>query len=222
MASRTPERSVDLFAISPGRGDRDELERKLPLLAEGGLKRFLLREKELSTQRRGDLARDIAQLCGSLGLELWISEEAELAAGIGAAGVHLSERSPPPSAIVAKFGARLRVGLSIHADLARPREELASCDHLFLAPVFATPAKPRSRPLGGDGFACLAAGLPRPAFALGGIGLDHLPLLAARGVTRVAAIRLFFDAGDPRRAVEEARTLLRPAADGAPPANGDR
>ena len=212
MASRPPEPGADLFAISPGRGDRDELERKLPRLAEGGLKRFLLREKELAAAPRAELARTLAPLCRTLGLELWIAEEAELAAAVGATGVHLSERSPPPSAIVAKWGGRLRVGLSIHAELSRPREELACCDHLFLAPLFPTPAKPDARPLGADGFACRAAGLPAPTFALGGIGLDHLPLLAARGVTRVAAIRLFFDADDPRRAVEEARALLRPPA----------
>jgi thiamine-phosphate pyrophosphorylase len=222
MASRAPERSADLFAISPGRGDRDELERKLPRLAEGGLRRFLLREKELPAARRGEFARRLAPLCGSLGLELWIAEEAELAAEVGASGVQLSERSPPPSEVVARFGPKLRVGLSIHGDLARPPGELARCGHLFLAPVFPTPSKPGAKPLGADGFACLAAGLPAPAFALGGIGLDHLPLLAARGVTRVAAIRLFFDADDPRRAVEEARALLRPAPDGAGLANGTK
>lgn len=181
-------------------------------LAEGGLRRFLLREKELAAARRAELARQLAPLCRSLALELWIAEDAELAAEVGATGVHLSERSPPPSSVLARFGATLRVGLSIHADLARPREELARCDHLFLAPVFPTPSKPDARPLGPDGFACLAAGLPAPTFALGGIGLGHLPLLAARGVTRVAAIRLFFDAADPRRAAEEARALLEPPA----------
>jgi thiamine-phosphate pyrophosphorylase len=212
MPSRAPERSVDLFAISPGRGDRDELERKLARLAEGGVRKLLLREKQLAAAQRGELARRLLPLCRSLGVELWISEEAELAAEIGASGVHLSERSPPPGDITARFGPKLCVGLSVHADLARPREELARCVHLFLAPVFPTPSKPDARPLGPDGFACLAAGLPAPTFALGGIGLGHLPLLAARGVTRVAAIRLFFDAADPRRAAEEARALLRPPA----------
>jgi thiamine-phosphate pyrophosphorylase len=146
-------------------------------------------------------------------MEWWIAEEAELAAAVGATGVHLSERSPPPSLIRARFGETLRVGLSIHAEPTRPRAELAQCDHLFLAPLFPTPSKPGAATLGADGFACRAAGFTAPTFALGGIGRDHLPLLAARGVTRVAAIRLFFDAADPRRAVEEARSLLvrRPA-----------
>lgn len=212
MATRTPDRHPDLFAISPGRGDADELLTKLPRLAEGGLRRFLLREKQLPAEQRGALARQIARLASALGLELWIAEDAELAAAVGATGVHLSERSPPPSSIRAQHGARLRIGLSIHADLARPRTELGACDHLMLAPVFPTPAKPGAATLGADGFACLAAGLAPPTFALGGIDLDHLPLLAARGVTRVAAIRLFFDAPDPRRAVEEARARLAPTS----------
>jgi len=213
MAAAAPDATVDLFAISPGRGDGDELARKLPLLAEGGLRRFLLREKELPPERRGALARRLAPLCRELGVELWIAEDAALARSIAATGVHLSERSPPPSQIARESGATLALGVSLHEAPSRAAAELALCRHAFLAPVFPTPSKPAERPLGADGFACRAAGLSAecglPVYALGGIGLDHLPLLARRGVTRVAAIRLFFDAADPRRAVEAARAALR-------------
>ena len=96
---------------------------------------------------------------------------------------------------------------------SRGAAELALCRHAFFALVFSILSKPAERTLGADGFACRAAGFSAErglsVYALGGIGLDHLPLLARRGVTRVAAIRLFFDAADPRRAVEAARTALR-------------
>jgi len=213
MAAAAPDATVDLFAISPGRGDGDELARNLPLLAEGGLRRFLLRKKELSPERRGALARRLAPLCRELGVELWIAEDAALARSVAATGVHLSERSPPPSQIARESGATLALGVSLHEVPSRDAAELALCRHAFLAPVFPTPSKPAERTLGADGFACRAAGLSAerglPVYALGGIGLDHLPLLARRGVTRVAAIRLFFDAADPRRAVEAARAALQ-------------
>jgi thiamine-phosphate diphosphorylase len=213
MAAAAPDATVDLFAISPGRGDGDELARKLPLLAEGGLRRFLLREKELPPERRLALAQRLAPLCRELGVELWIAEDAALARSVGAAGVHLSERSPAPSQIAREFGDALALGVSLHEAPSRDAAELALCRHAFLAPVFSTPSKPAERTLGADGFACRAAGLSAerglPVYALGGIGQDHLPLLARRGVTRVAAIRLFFDAADPRRAVEAARAALR-------------
>jgi thiamine-phosphate diphosphorylase len=212
MATRPPDREPELFAISPGRGDRAELQRVLPQLAAGGLRRFLLREKQLDGAARAKLAGTLAPLCRSLGLELWIAEDFELAQAVGAAGVQLSERSPPPSEVAKATGGSLRLGVSLHADLSRPGEELVHCEHAFLAPVFSPQKEPGRRPLGADGFACLAAGLPLPVFALGGIGLDHLPLLAARGVSRVAAIRLCFGGGDPRAAVERARALLAPRA----------
>jgi thiamine-phosphate diphosphorylase len=213
MAAAPPDASVDLFAITPGRGDGDELARKLPLLAEGGLRRVLLREKAQSDERRGALARRLAPLCRSLAVELWIAEDFALARSAGATGVHLSERSPPPSVVAREAGEGLALGVSLHETPTRGAAELALCRHAFLAPVFPTPSKPGERTLGADGFACRAAGLASerglPVYALGGIGLDHLPLLARRGVTRVAAIRLFFDAADPRRAVEAARAALR-------------
>jgi len=216
MAAAAPDATVDLFAISPGRGDGDELARKLPLLAEGGLRRFLLREKELSPERRGALARRLAPLCRELGVELWIAEDAALARSVAATGVHLSERSPPPTQVARESGGTLALSVSLHEAPSRDAAELALCRHAFLAPVFPTPSKPAERTLGADGFACRAAALSGlsterglAVYALGGIGPDHLPLLARRGVTRVAAIRLFFDAADPRRAVEAARAALR-------------
>jgi thiamine monophosphate synthase len=114
MAAAAPDATVDLFAISPGRGDGDELAHKLPLLAEGGLRRFLLREKELSPERRGALARRLAPLCRELGVELWIAEDAALARSVAATGVHLSERSPAPSTIARESGATLALGVSLH------------------------------------------------------------------------------------------------------------
>jgi len=215
MATAAPDATVDLFAISPGRGDGDELVRKLPLLAEGGLRRFLLREKEQTDERRAALARRLAPLCRELGVELWIAEDVALARDVGARGVHLSERSPSPLQVARECGGALALGVSLHEEPSRSAAELAVCAHAFLAPVFPTPSKPGGRTLGADGFACRAAGLSAergfPVYALGGIGPDQLPLLARRGVTRVAAIRLFFDAADPRRAVEEARAALRRA-----------
>jgi len=213
MAAAAPDATVDLFAISPGRGDGDELARKLLFFAEGGLRHFLLREKELPPEQHGALARRLAPLCRELGVELWIAEDAALARSVAATGVHLSERSPPPSRIARESGAALALGVSLHEAPSRGAAELALCRHAFLAPVFSTPSKPAEWTFGADGFVCRAVGFSAErgfsVYALGGIGLDYLPLLARRGVTRVAAIRLFFDAADPRRAVEAARTALR-------------
>jgi len=212
MATPAPDRAPDLFAITPGRGDAHELREKIAALARGGVTKLLLREKQLDAAARAALGETVAEACCAAGLELWVSDDVALAARLGAHGVHLSERSPPPSRLAEQAGA-LAFGLSLHRPVSRPHGEIARCRHAFVAPLFATQSKPGVAPLGVAGFAEIAATLPLPVFALGGIELDRtaeLAALARAGIRRIAAIRLFFDARDPESA---ARLLAQRLAD---------
>lgn len=211
--------TVELFAITPGRGDAHELRDKIPALAAGGVGRLLLREKQLSVRARGALGVAVAEACRAAGMELWVSEEVGLAQELGARGVQLSERSAAPADVAAAVAPGLALGVSLHAPVSRGAADLAVCHHAFLAPLFATPAKSGVVPLEIEGFAALAAQLPTrlPLYALGGITWERLDQLAAAGIRRVAAIRLFFDAVDPARA---AAVVLERLRAGAPPPAG--
>jgi thiamine-phosphate diphosphorylase len=182
----------DAFAVTPGRGDRDELLAALAGLTERGVKKLLLREKSLAPAGRRALAEALAPACRARSIELWISEDAELAAQVGAAGVHLSERSPSPARVRERLPASLGLGVSLHAPIARTAAELALCRHAFLGPLFATPDKPDAEPLGIVRFREITNGLRLPVHAIGGIGAAELPTLLDAGVRRIAAIRLFF------------------------------
>lgn len=77
---------------------------------------------------------------------------------------------------------------------AHNREELRraatlGCDYAFFSPVHATPTHPHATPLGWGNFAALAAGLPLPVYALGGVGVADLPRARAAGAHGIAAIR---------------------------------
>ena len=193
-----PSGPLDLFAITPGlRADApaaalEALSEAPANVAARGATKLLLREKELAEATRSRLARELAQGCRAARLELWISEDVELALAVGAAGVQLSERSPSPLVVRARVRERLQLGVSLHRPVSRSHAELVACDHAFLGPLYATPSKPDVAPLGIEGFRELASRLPIPAYAVGGIGERELAELAAAGVRRVAAIRMFF------------------------------
>lgn len=77
---------------------------------------------------------------------------------------------------------------------AHNRDELRraatlGCDYAFFSPVLATPTHPHATPLGWGNFAALAAGLPLPVYALGGVGVADLPRARAAGAHGIAAIR---------------------------------
>lgn len=211
MAPEADAGAVELCAVTPGRGDAAELESKVAALGAGGLDSLVLREKQLAPAPRLALAERIAQACRAARVELWVSDDVELARSIGAFGVQLSEAAPPPSAVRAR-APELALAVSLHDPLSRPAHEVALCRRALLAPLLPTPSKAGAPALGVARFLELAAELPVPAFALGGIGRDDLPRLAAAGIRRVAAIRLFFDAADAGRAVREARALLEGGA----------
>jgi thiamine-phosphate diphosphorylase len=187
-----PRSGLELFAVTPGRGDRAELEAALPRIAARGATRLLLREKQLDPAARRALAESLLPACRRHRLALWISEEVELAMSIGAAGVQLSERSPSPRIVRARLPAGFGLGVSLHDPATREEAELAACDHAFLGPVFPTPGKRGAGALGIARFVEIAATLPLPVFAIGGVGEGELAALAAAGVRRAAAIRLFF------------------------------
>ncbi len=204
---RQPRTEPSCFAISPGRGDRAELNRKLPRLVEGGLRQFLLREKQLADAPRRRLARWVAPFCRELGLILWISEDAELAAEVHAAGVHLSEGSPAPSRIQKQWGESLALGVSLHANSHRSREEISRCEHAFLSPLFPVPKS--STALGLEGFERAAREIPVRVYALGGIAEHRVVELARSQIRNLAAIRLFFDAVNPEETVRSVLQQLR-------------
>ena len=190
-----------LFAISPGRGDLEELRRCLPAWAAGGLRRFLLREKQASAAERRAWALDLVPRCRELGLEAWISEDEQLVRTCGATGVHLSERC-------VTVPEDLPYGLSLHAHSRRSPAALAGAHHVFLGPVFDTPSKTGIlEPIGPRTFLERSRGIRAPVYALGGITVGRLRTLAGEGIRRVAGIRLFFGR-DPRGAVERALEQL--------------
>lgn len=202
--------SAELFAISPGRGDRAELSERLPALARGGVRRFLLREKHLDRGQRAVLLEALLPLCAAEGIECWLSEDLELAARFPVAGVQLGERCPAPSTIRVR-GRELPLGVSLHAPCRRAPAELRLCQHAFVAPLFATPSKPGAECLGLAGLEQFCRQLPASltTYALGGITAARLPELAAAGVRRIAAIRLFFEARDPEAAARHALACLQ-------------
>lgn len=135
----------------------------------------------------------------SLGLPLFINGDAELAAKLHV-HLHLPERSGNPAAHRTRFKGRL-ISVAVH-DSSPFRQ---GADLALVSPVFAPGSKPEdARPqLGPSGFARIAATLPCPAFALGGV--DSVNIGQVRDAQGAAVISSVLKAADP---LEAARALL--------------
>lgn len=151
--------------------DRTQAARPLVEIAEtlfaSGIRWLSLRDKDLPYLARLALARDLVALGKPYGAVVTVHGDIELAHASGAAGVHLGARGNPAAARE-RLGTRALIGISTH-DLASA-QAAAGADYVTLSPIFLSQSKPGYGPaLGLDRLAAIAAAVPEPVIALGGI-----------------------------------------------------
>ncbi|TSC24575.1 thiamine phosphate synthase [Corallococcus sp. Z5C101001] len=142
-------------------------------------------------------ARLVADLCRARGRTLFVNGRLDVALLVDA-HLHLPAAGPSPLDVRPHLPPGRLISVAVHD--AHEAESAAGADLALVSPVFAPGSKPGDTraPLGLEGFRGLAARLPCPALALGGITPER-----ARGVPDAwgfAAISSVLEAEDPRSA----------------------
>ncbi|ENO86588.1 Nudix family hydrolase [Thauera linaloolentis] len=152
----------------------------------GGLRLVQVRESALDPLRREQFAREVvARVHACQGLVL-LNDDLALARAVRADGVHLPARS--------LMGLRQRpdcawVGASCHGRDELEHAAALGLDYAVLGPVAPTATHPGQPGLGWVRFCELAAGLPMPVLALGGLGTADMETARDTGAHGIAAIR---------------------------------
>lgn len=163
-----PERTPDPVAIA----------RRLPSGAAVVYRHF-------GASDRVSTARRLAEIAARRRLALLIAADPELAALVGAFGVHWPERLLPD---------RLPPGFhtaAAHDHRAALRAAAAGASVIVLGPVFATRSAAANRPIGLFRASQIAQLLERPVVALGGVNARTAKRLHGRGFAGLAAIDAF-------------------------------
>ncbi len=153
-----------------------------------------------------DEARLLAALCRTRGNPLFVNGRLDVALLVDA-HLHLPARGLTAVDVRPFLPAGRWVTTAVHdADEARLAE---GADLALVSPVYAPGSKPGDTrpPLGPEGFQALAATLPCPAFALGGVTPERAAQLT--GAQGFAVISAVLEAEDPATV---ARALLRAAS----------
>jgi thiamine-phosphate pyrophosphorylase len=153
-------------------------------LPQGSL--IVLRTKKRG--RREELAGALARIARARRLFLSIADDPELAARLGADGVHF-----PEARAGELFGWRARrpdwfVTASAHSLKAAARAQTLGADAVFVSPVFATKSHPDRVALTPVRFRLMTTQLRVPVYALGGIDVGTIRELAGARLAGVAAI----------------------------------
>lgn len=152
----------------------------------GGLRLVQLREAAMEPAGRERFARAALSRVRARGGLLLINDDEALARCIGADGLHLPARRLMTAQTRPDF---TWVGASCHDRAELEQAAALGLDYALLGPVLPTGTHPGQPGIGWQGFAELAASLPLPVFALGGLGGDDMERARDAGAHGVAAIR---------------------------------
>jgi len=169
-----------------------------------------LRAPDAGGRRLWEDGRRLLGLLRPHGASLFVNGRLDVALALGA-HLHLPSTGLSVEEVRPHLPSGCRVSVAIH-----PGEEVRArgAELALVSPVWSPGSKPGDTrpPLGPEGFFSLAARLPCPAFALGGVTAERVPLLGGRA-QGVAVVSAVLAAPSPR----DAASALLEALDPRPP-----
>lgn len=142
-----------------------------------------------------------------------INDRADIAAAVGADGVHLGQEDLSVADARRIVGTKILIGVSTHSP-GQARQAFADgADYIGVGPVFPSTTKDFAHVKGTELLRDVAAlGLPVPAFAIGGIAFDNLDEVLATGFTRIAVGAAVSGSANPEETVRKFLARLAAAS----------
>ena len=191
----------------------DTLTRQVAQALAGGARLVQYRAKRLPPERRQAQAVRLAALCADAGVPLIINDDVELAAAVGAAGVHLGRDDADPALARARLGPAAIIGVSCYDRLGLAESAAAAgADYCAFGSFFRSRIKPDAVRPDPDLLTRARARLALPLVAIGGITPENAPLLIAAGADLLAVITGLFAAPDITAAARAYSRLFEPGA----------
>lgn len=155
-------------------------------------------------------ARDLLEMLRPRGIPLIINDHADVAAAVGADGLHVGQDDLSPADARRIIGPDMILGLSAgNMDEVRGADP-ALVDYLGIGPVWATATKKDAgEAIGLEGLASLRTSTPLPVVAIGGIGTSNAADVMRTGVDGIAVVSAICGQASPKAATENLLAQLR-------------
>ncbi|MFN0058978.1 MAG: thiamine phosphate synthase [Planctomycetota bacterium] len=178
----------------------------------GGAQMLQLREKTLPAREFLALARALRELTAERGVIFLVNDRVDIAALVGADGVHQGQEDFSPAEARRVLGPDAIVGVSTHAVSEARAAELAGADYIGVGPIFPTNTKLHRAAVGLPYITAAQAACDLPAFAIGGVTHATLESVLNQGATRVAVCTAIIADDDIERSARWFRTQLESRA----------
>ena len=193
---------TDRSWLKPG----ETLAEVVETLLKAGVTCVQLREKEAEDAFILQEARELKALCHRYGVPFLVNDRPDLAQAVGADGVHLGQEDTGLTEARNLLGPNALLGGSAHTVEEALADQAAGADYLGCGAVFGSGTKHNVSQMPLETLTAICQAVDIPVVAIGGVGLDNLPLLADTGIAGVAVISGLFAADDK---TEAAQAFLR-------------
>lgn len=210
--------NIQTYLVTQGdlheRGTRATVEAAI----EGGVDVVQLREKHTTARERYELGIELRELTREAGVPLVVNDRIDLAAAIGADGVHLGDDDLPVEGARERLGEDAIVGRSVSSPGGAREAERAGADYLGVGAVFATSTKDTRESeseIGLETVRTIREATDLPFVAIGGITAENAESVVAAGADGVAVVSAIAAAADPARATRDLRRAVERGASSA-------
>jgi thiamine-phosphate pyrophosphorylase len=193
---------VTAASRSPGRTTPEVVAAALA----GGVDVVQLRDKEVDARERYETGLAVRESTEAAGVPLIVNDRVDLAAAVGADGVHLGQSDLPVAVARERLGEDAVVGVSASTVEAARAAAAAGADYLGVGAVYATTSKDvpdAENGIGTERVAAIADAVDLPVIGIGGIDAGNAAPVVAAGATGVAALSAITAADDPETATAE-------------------
>ena len=184
-------------------------------LVDAGVRLIQYRNKRATGRELFETARELAEYLNPLGVQFIVNDRADVAALVGAGGVHVGQDDLGVEQARKVVGDGKLVGMSTHNAVQFRGALETSADYIAVGPVFATGSKENPDPVAGMGFVRETRGMTdRPIVGIGGITLERAADVIEAGADSVAIISGILGADDVGKRAREYVDLLERQAPG--------
>jgi thiamine-phosphate pyrophosphorylase len=165
-------------------------EARIPeALAENGVGLIQVRDKHAAPRAVFEASKGLVARLSPKGVRVIVNDRPDIAATIGAGGVHVGQDDLPVEAARACCGGGLWVGVSTHNLEQVQQATTTSADYIAVGPIFATATKENPDPVVGLDLIRAARRLTRkPLVAIGGITVQSAEAVYRAGADSIAVV----------------------------------
>ena len=187
-------------------GGTEGLLRQVAEAIDGGAGIVQLREKHLGQADFLEEAERFVALCREKGAVSIINDNVDIAAQVGADGVHVGQEDLEAGRARQMLGPDKVIGVSAHSVAEALAAQAAGADYLGVGAAFVTGTKTDAKPISRETIRAITAAVGIPVVAIGGISRDNILELRNCGLDGVAVVSALFAQADVKAAAAE---LLR-------------